>query len=129
MTALKWEMMMAREPVKAGKVLDISVRGLTGDGVFFVLRDEEEGSSAVFLVQSHANIGGNNYVFIKDQMSSLDELIVARLLDRDRVAAMDKDRFSSLLNAFNLALEEKEKMQPEELEKILSQLPAKKVDQ
>jgi len=102
-------------------------------------REATNGSSAVsaiFIVRCNVCIGGKNYLLLQSPSNSATEsgdtrhrpyepdhrTYVVRLLDKDRLTAMDPDRYSSLRNALCSFLETNVQTHPEELEKLLGAL-------
>lgn len=100
---MNWELILAGKAVRPGKVINIDERGETETGPFLLVRDGESGDSSRLRVHSNVSIGGRDYLLLRDE--SAGELIVVRLLDKQRIVAMDPDRFSSLKNALLTYLE------------------------
>jgi hypothetical protein len=61
----------------------------------------------------------------KDLERQDDCILVARLFNPKRLGAMDKDRFSSLRNAFALSLESNLLITKQELELVLGPMPSR----
>jgi hypothetical protein len=122
-TTLKWQLKIAERFVKAGSALDISERWQNGGKVFLKVREIGSGDSSHIWVRSLVNIGGKNYLLLEQVDSSGEELVVARLVDHQRLCAIDPDRLSSLSNALTSFMESHTVTTVAELEGILGALP------
>lgn len=123
MPVLKWEMEIKDHFIKGGKVLSILSRGISSDGVYIDVRESDSGLAARFFIKYNVNIGGKDYLLMHEQNVPAEELTSARVLDKQRLSCMDRDRFSSLLNALTTFVEENEYTSAEELTKMLGDLP------
>lgn len=123
MPVLKWEMEIKDHFIKGGKVLSILSRGISSDGVYIDVRESDSGLAARFFIKYNVNIGGKDYLLMHEQNVPAEELTSARVLDKQRLSCMDRDRFSSLLNALTTFVEENEYTSAEELTKVLGDLP------
>jgi hypothetical protein len=122
-TTLKWQLKIADRFVKAGSLLDIIERWQTGGSVLLKLREVESGCSVEIWVRDNVNIGGKNYLLFKEVDHAGDEFVVARLIDKHRLCAMDPDRFSSLSNALTSFLESQPATTLAEFENVFGALP------
>jgi hypothetical protein len=123
MITLNWQMQIGAVKLTGGELLNIIARGRGAQGVFVILREGLSGTASVFLLRGCVNIGGKDYLFMRPQSSPAEELVVATLLDKDRVCAMDIDRFSSLTNAFNAVLDKTLEPDYAKLEQMLGVAP------
>lgn len=123
MPELKWQLEINGRPVKGGKVISIVKRGCSARGVLLDLKEEESGAASTFVVRYTVNIGGKDYLLIHEDGTTGEELTAIRMLDKNRLSAMDPDRFSSLVNAIYRYLEETEPSNVAELAKVLGDLP------
>jgi hypothetical protein len=121
MPVLKWQMEIQNHSITGGKVLDIVGRGQTSGGVYIDVRESETGSAARFIIKYSVNIGGKDYLLMHEENDSPDELTSARVLDKQCLSCMDRDRFSSLFNALTTYVESNSYTSPEVLAKVLGE--------
>jgi hypothetical protein len=122
-TTLKWQLKIAERFVKAGSAIDISERWQSEGRVFLKVREIDSGNSSHIWVRSIVNIGGKNYLLLEEVDSTGEEFVVARLIDHQRLCAMDPDRFSSLSNALTSFMESHTVTTVAEFESVLGALP------
>lgn len=121
---LLWQLSIAGNPVAPGTIVLIAGRGQLDGSILVMLDHPQTAAQSTFQVVANVNIGGKNYLLLHEEAGpSQHEIVVARLLDKERICAMDPDRFSSLQNALALFLESPVFAAVEEMEKILGELP------
>jgi hypothetical protein len=123
MTTLKWQLKIAESFVKAGSSLAITDRWQSDGRIFLTVQDIDSGNSSHIWVRSIVNIGGKNYLLLEEVDSTGEEFVVARLIDQQRLCAMDPDRFSSLSNALTLFIESHTVTTVPDFERVLGALP------
>jgi hypothetical protein len=123
-TNLKWQLKIAEHLVKAGSLVEIIDRWQSEGRVFLKLREIGSGNSSPICVKSNINIGGKNYLLFEEVNAADNDFTVARLIDKERLCAMDPDRFSSLSNALTAFAESDTLTTLPEFEKILGALPS-----
>lgn len=125
---LGWQLSIAGNQVAPGAIVVVRERGQVNGSIFLVLDHPQTTEQSTFRVVANVNIGGKNYLLLNEQSNSEGELAVARLMDKERICAMDPDRFSSLQNALSLFLQAPVLATVSEMEKILGPLPLFKVE-
>lgn len=124
MPTLKWQMEMQGHEIKGGQILEITGRGQSVHGPFIILRISGSQSASTFFVRYNINIGGKDYLVIHEEGTACDELIAIRMLDKDRLSCMDRDRFSSLSRAMTDFITDRNFANAAELVPVLGDLPA-----
>jgi hypothetical protein len=102
MNELRWQMIMENVPIRGGAILNVVRRGKTDAGYFVMLSEPQSSTQAEFWLDGHVNIGGKDYLLLRDNNRTDGELVIVCVMDKDRYIAMDPDRFSSLANALSL---------------------------
>jgi hypothetical protein len=114
---LVWQLQLGDAAVRPGREVAISQRAHTEQGICLTLADTQ-GNSAQYIIDCACDIGGKHYVFLWHEESP-DELLVARMPDKDHIQAMDLERFSSLKNALTMFLESNDKPGGQDVETLL----------
>ena len=96
---LDWQLRLDGKPIAGGTFLLVLTCRITDDQVFIDLKHEQAVSATTFGVHSNISIGGKNHLILFPVGVSSPIPVVVRLFDRNRICAMDSDRFSSLRNA------------------------------
>lgn len=125
MTTLNFKLTKDTIHVKEGAAMKITDRWRDGTSIYLSLHESSSGFAATVVVLGIISIGGKNYLLIRLQNCDNDEVTVTRLLDNDRIGALDRDRFSSLFNAFQLSIEQEAVLKDVQLEVILGIPPSK----
>lgn len=128
MTKLDFKLANDKASVREGATVNITDAWCDmAEQETFLLDLYEPDSKLAMTVRVYGNVvvGGKNYLMFKDLERQNDCMLVARFFDSKRLGAMDKDRFSSLRNAFALSLENNLLMTKQELELVLGPLPSR----
>ena len=116
MNELRWQLIMENVAIRGGAILNVVRRGRINEEYFVMLSEPQSSTQAEFWLVGNVNIGGNHYLLLKDKHRPDDELVVVRVMDKDRYIAMDPDRFSSLTNALSLYMESRAEKNSEALD-------------
>lgn len=122
MALLQWQLTIGEYIVKPGSIIEITRRWQKGGQVFITASQNDSNVSATFLVRSNVSIGGKNYLLMEGTSGAREDLVVARLMDQNRLCAMDRDRYSSLSNALATFLQSDTVTPLSEFEQILGRL-------
>ena len=125
MQSVKWQLVVAGEPVQPGTNVRVKEKWQNAAGVYVVLQPADSDNSSPFCVRFNVNIGGKNYLLLEDSGDPAGDLTIVRHFSSDNFGAMDPDRFSSLRNALIDFLKTELPTKPEELEKLLGGLEAR----
>lgn len=126
MQPFDWQLMIAGQPVPAGRNVVVLERWRTVDDIVYIeLKCDESNLSETFAVRFNVNIGGKNYLLLEAAQAPVSLYVVARLFGPDKICAMDPDRFSSLKNALASFLEEPKATDIKEFESLLGPLTVK----
>ncbi len=99
MQSVKWQLVVAGEPVQPGANLRIKEKWQNAAGAYVVLQPADSENFSTFCARFNVNIGGKNYLLLEDSGTPAGDLTIVRLFSPDNFGAMDPDRFSSLRNA------------------------------
>ncbi|MBA3994763.1 MAG: hypothetical protein C0469_14690 [Cyanobacteria bacterium DS2.3.42] len=125
MQSVKWQLVVAGEPVQPGANVRVKEKWQNAAGVYVVLQPADSDNLSTFCVRFNVNIGGKNYLLLEDSAAPAGDLTIVRHFSSDNFGAMDPDRFSSLRNALIDFLKTELPTKPEELEKLLGGLEAR----
>ena len=125
MQSVKWQLVVAGEPVQPGVNVRVSEKWQNAAGAYVVLQPPESDKSSTFCVRFNVNIGGKNYLLLEDAGEPAGDLTTVRLFSPESFGAMDPDRFSSLRNALIDFLQTELPTKVDALEKLLGGLEAR----